>query len=89
MDNKINPSDSLKKVSVNSMITYFRGLSAESQGKILNWAKMSKRPDANINKTNPSDWEKNLKMMFSQLNPQEQAEVVRQATIIFNDKAKK
>lgn len=87
MDNRTNPSDSLKKVSVSSMITYFRGLNAESQGKILDWAKMSKRPDANINKSNPSEWEKILKTMFSQLNSQEQAEVVRQATIIFNEKA--
>lgn len=83
---KNNLSDSFKKVSVNSMLTYFRGLSIENQENVLKWAKASKNPSTNVNTTNPSEWEKKMKTIFSQLTPQEQIEAITQATKIFNQK---
>lgn len=78
--------DSVKKVTVSSLMTYFRSLSIDKQENVLKWAKLSKNVNANINTSNPSEWEKKLKSMFSQLTPKEQAEVVSQATKVLNDK---
>lgn len=86
MDKNSNLSEGLKKVTVSSMTTYLRGMSAEKIENIIKWAKASKNPNANINTTNPSEWEKQLKTMFSQLTSQDQNEVVLQATKILNEK---
>lgn len=85
MDNNIL-SNTYKKVSVNSMLTYFRGLSIENQENVIKWAKASKNPNINVNTTKPSEWEKTMKMIFSQLNPQEQVEAVSKASKILADK---
>lgn len=68
------------------MLTYFRTLSTENQENVLKWAKMSKNPSANINTANPSEWEKEMKSIFSHLTPQEQVEAVAQATQILENK---
>lgn len=83
-----NLNSDLIKVSVSSMLTYFRSLSIESQENILKWAKSSKNPNATINTSNPSEWERNMKTIFSQLSPQEQAEVVIEASNILDDRKK-
>lgn len=86
MEKSKNLSDSFKSVSVSSMLIYFKGLSVENQENVLRWAKASKNPDANVNTSKPSEWEKNMKRIFSQLNPQEQTEVITQATKILAEK---
>lgn len=81
-----NLSDGLKNVTVSSIMTYLIRMPAEKLEKIIMWGKLSKNPNANINTTTPSDWEKNLKKMFSQLTPQDQAEVISRATKLLNEK---
>lgn len=83
-----NLNSDLIKVSVSSMLTYFRGLSIENQENILKWAKSSKNPNVVINTSNPSEWERNMKTIFSQLSPQEQAEVVIEASNILDNRKK-
>lgn len=86
MDKNNNLSDSFKKISVSSMLTYLRGLSTDNLESVIRWAKASKNPDTKINTANPSEWEKNMKLIFSQLNNHEQAEVVSQASKILDEK---
>lgn len=86
MNNSNNFSDSFKKVSVASMLTYFRSLSSENQENVIKWATTSKNPVANVNTASPSEWEKNMKSIFSQLNAQEQVEAISQAKNILDNK---
>lgn len=86
MEQNNHLSDSLKKVTISSMMTYLAKMSIENIENIIKWAKSSKNPNTNINTNSPSEWEKNLKTMFYQFTPQEQAEIIAQATKMLNDK---
>lgn len=86
MNNNSHLSDSYKKVSVSSMLIYIKGLSVKNLENVINWAKTSKNPNANVNTSVPNEWEKDMKSIFAQLTLKEQTEVISQAVKILEEK---